>query len=640
MKSSLDEIVEKLNPDDVLNGKRENYLRNRVYANGLNDALSQGYTLQQAREFATFVMNNATTNFGRQVYHLQAIAESTPYFSAAINGKKSFWRMWAMDPVGISSRITGGLVMPTIALVGMSVGDPENRGIYQKIPEYQKNDNLVFVINKTVYSIPIPQEIGTLIAPFRQFTEYLYGANENDFWELMGSDALGFSPYDLKGFSTIDMNTMLDDPTLGDRIDRGFARLFSQMAPVPMKSAYMLATRTDPYTGKKLQDSSYWYWNEETGSTELMDYSQNAFASLVASTGLLGADATVWQKVFTGILGQTTTDVLDDIVTVFTKGWEKAGETTANNFLTGLGKPYSVGVYDPADTAWRQAVRQLTDEKNAILNNEKVKSTLTTLSQTSDPDKRKKLMSELQDYTNEFHQKVATMVKRLDSEYHGKLDRYKLGAVVQLLNFNTDPTWQTGTQYSSNLSQSGYYNGRTVAYQMMAQMGIQGAEDLSMLGYTVIDKGTGKPAVKYSLPTAILDFKYASVQQNDINQANIETAVKDADLWTKHTALKTQMDKLYSAKDYKSYEAVQINWNAEVAKTIAPYLSQMTPEAALNNTQVLNYLYPLIEVPYSWEKNNYGKSPSLGSRGNKKKAYYESWVKSMFNVNDKYKGQY
>ena len=82
-----------------------------------------------------------------------------------------------------------------------------------------------------------------------------------------------------------------------------------------------------------------------------------------------------------------------------------------------------------------------------------------------------------------------------------------------------------------------------------------------------------------------------------------------ANLWDAHESVKKQIDNIYNSKkkltnnDYANIEAIQINWNASrVAKTLAPYLAQMTPEAALNNTEVLNYLYPLIEVPGSWEK--------------------------------------
>jgi hypothetical protein len=156
MKNNLQKVVDKFDQiDDLTNGKREIYLRNRVYANVYTDAIANGSTIEQARIHAQFAMNNATTNFGRSLYHMQAIADSTPYFSAAINGTKSFWRMWSLDPVGITGRIMGGLILPTIFLTGASLGDPENREVYKNIPEYQKNGNLFFVINKQIVSLPI-----------------------------------------------------------------------------------------------------------------------------------------------------------------------------------------------------------------------------------------------------------------------------------------------------------------------------------------------------------------------------------------------------------------------------------------------------------------------------------------------------
>lgn len=228
VRNRFQEIVDKYNPEELLNGKRENYLRNRVYASNLNDAMKSGYSLEQARAYAEFAMNNATTNFSRQLYHMQAIADSTPYFRAAINGTKSFWRMWSLDPVGVTGRITGGLILPVMFLTGASLSTEENKKIYKNIPEYQKQDSLIFVFNGEVISAPIPQELSAIVAPFRQFVEYLNDSNENDFWELMANDVLGLSPYDLQGFSTIDMDKMVSDPTFFDRVNRGFSRLFSQ----------------------------------------------------------------------------------------------------------------------------------------------------------------------------------------------------------------------------------------------------------------------------------------------------------------------------------------------------------------------------------------------------------------------------
>lgn len=646
MQMSLNDWVEKLSPDRVLNGKRENYLRNRVFASSFNDALNGGYNLEQARAFATFAMNNATTNFSRQVYHLQSIAESTPYFSAAINGTKSFWRMWTLDPVGITGRITGGLILPTIALIGMSIADDESREIYRNIPEYEKSNSLVFLINKQKISIPIPQEIGTIIAPIRQFVEYLGDANRNDFWELMMNDALGFLPYDFQGFSTIDMDQMIEDPTIADRIDRGFSRLFSTMAPVPLKTMYMLGTGTDPYSGKKLRDVSYWYWNEETGSTELMDYSQQGMARIIASTGFLGANATVWQKVFSGVFGQTGTNIIDDLTALFMKGPDAALASATSNFSEALIKPFTGETYSIADSTWRRAVQELTDRKNSILMDERVKAINNQLKFEKDPEKRKKLLAERSNYTNEFYQAVASTCKRLESEYGGSFDRYKLGAVVQLLNFDTDSDWQSGSQYSSDVASNGYYDGRTVAYQMMNQMGISATGDFSVFGYIDMDRETGEPIMRYSTPVSILDYKYTSMAQSNLHQANIEAIIKEAGVKEAHDSVTKQINNLYAGKsklsnqDKANKEAIQINWNAQLAKTLAPYIVEMTPEAAINNTTVMNYLYPYIEVPDSWKINNKGKRVYLGSEGNAKKAYYESWVRSMFSVNDQHKGQY
>ena len=213
---TLKDKIKKLNPDNLVNAKREEYLRNRVYANNLQQALTEGYTLKQARIYAEFAMNNATINFGRQLYHLQSIAESTPYFRAAINGTTSFWRMWSLDPVGVSGRIFGGLIMPTIALISHSMADEDNRKVYESIPEWQKRESFVFVMNGEAISLPFPQEMAAVVAPFRQFVEHLYGVDKASFAELAFNDFLGFAPVDLTGFSTVDFNRLQGDPTLAD----------------------------------------------------------------------------------------------------------------------------------------------------------------------------------------------------------------------------------------------------------------------------------------------------------------------------------------------------------------------------------------------------------------------------------------
>lgn len=640
MQSRLQDFVDKHSVEDLLNGKRENYLRKRVYASNLNDAMKQGYTLQQARIYAEFAMNNATTNFARQLYHMQAIADSTPYFSAAINGTKSFWRMWALDPVGISGRIMGGLILPTMALVGASLMDEENRKIYKNIPEYDKENSFVFVFNGQAVSMPIPQELSAIVAPFRQFVEYVHEANENDFGELMFNDLLGFSPVDLKGFSTIDMNKMISDPTIFDRFNRMFSRIFSQIAPVPVKTAYMLATGTDPYTGKNLRDRDYMYWNEETGSVETMSYNQNAFASLIAELWGDDMSADLMEKIVSGVIGVTGSNLLDDITTLFTEGAGNAAMSLGENVTKQLTKPITVNVYDRADSDWKAAVRQLTSEKEAILNSKKMNTLNEKLSQTKDPAERKKLLAERQDLVDAFQQKVGDTIKRLEQVYEGTFDRQKLAAAIQLLNFNSNSAYQTGSQYSSDLATGQFWEGRDAAVHTLEQMGVIGTSDMSIFGYLTTDKD-GKPVVKYTSPIAIMDMDNQWTNQKDYHLANIKALASQNNLWERHEAVEDQINAIYaknklSDSDYDQIDAIYVNWNAEVMAALAPYVEAMTPEAAINNANVIDYLDSLIEVPGDYKKDRNGKwvtNAKLGN-GSANAAYIKNYIKNIFKVND------
>lgn len=642
VKTNFQKFVDKWNPEDLLNGKRENYLRNRVYAHSLNDAMKNGYDLEQSRVFAEFAMNNATTNFSRQLYHLQAIADSTPYFRAAINGTKSFWRMWAMDPVGISGRITGGLILPVMYLTGASLGNEENRKIYENIPEYQKQDNFIFVINGEIISAPMPQELSAIAAPFRQFVEYLHDTNKNDFWELMMNDVLGFFPYDLQGFSTIDMDAMIKDPTIFDRVNRGVARVFSQMAPIPLKSAYMLATGTDPYSGKSLRNPEYSYWNDETNSVETLDYNQNSFAKWFASLdfvkGWMSPDLA--EKVVSGVIGTTGSNLLGDITALFANGGGAMLNEAMRNAGESISGPFTIPQYDLTDAIWKRAVRELTAEKEAILNSTEMQTLNNKISQEKDPDERKKLFASRQNLVNEYQNKVGDIVRRLDSEYHGTFDAPKFSAVIQLLNFNTNAPYQQASQYASDLSSGLYYEGKDAAIQTMRDLGIDGVHDTSIFGYLTQDKN-GNVVMRYNSPIAIMDMANTWQNQKDYHLANVKALASQNNLWDKKDSVDAQIDAIYaksklSDSDYDAIDAIYVNWNAEVMSALAPYVNEMTPEAAINNSEVIQYLSSLIEVPGDYKKDKYGRyvtNSKLGN-GSASAAYIKNYIKNIFKVND------
>lgn len=634
MKGKVEKAYEKL--EDIMNNKRESYLRNRVYANNLASAMDKGYTLEQARTVAEFAMNNATTNFSRKLIHLQRVADSTPYLSAAINGSKSFWRMATLDPVGVVTRIMGGFVIPQMYLTATSLADENNRKVYENMPEYTKSENLVFVHNGIAMTIPIPQELAFIVDPFRQFMEGLYGANKNDFWELAANDILGAMPIDFAGFSTVDMDDMISDPTIFDRLGRGVSRVFSQVAPIPIKSAYMVATGIDPYSGKKLRDKSWVVWNDDTGDYETMDYNQGSFAKLVTSWLGNNANGAITEKVLSGIFGNTGMDVLDSIVATFQKvGGDADADPTEGlrSQLERIGSSLTGEDYSTLNSEWQRAIAELEDQRDSIMASKEMQDIQNKLGQDIDDTTRQKLLAKRKNLLADWQKSVSNVASRL-VEQGGTLDRYKFAAVAQLLNMNSVNGWVPANKYLQDLTSQNYYAGRAEAYKTMQEIGITGVDDYSIFGYTKYKDG--QPQVVYNSPTAIVSAGNLVMNASDVDRANIEAIIKKNDLYTQREEMYNQTNAIYNKKkltnaDYNQIDAIKMAFNNKALATLVPYLEKVTPEAITNNEQVMDILENIIQVPSSYEKVNNRNVSSGGGKLNKQQGFVRSYIKAVLN---------
>lgn len=594
MRTTTKNFADKL--DSIFNGKREEYLRNRVFMNALNTAMEQGHTYKESQAIATQMMQNATTNFSRSVFYLDSLAENVPYIKSAINGTTSFWRMFSLDPVGVTGRLAGGLFMPYTYLLGQSLSDPENAEIYANIPEYEKRDNLVFVVRGQKISIPIPQELGPIIAPFRHFVEYLWGAQKNNFWDLLGNDILGLSPIDLTGFSNVDVNLMTSDPTITDRLSRGTMRLISQMAPVPVKAAWIAMTQTDPYTGKRIADTSWTYQDPETGEEVPMGYNQGAFAEGLASL-LHNDNAALVSKVVSSVFGTTGEDVLDAL----------AGLVQGSDPLSSIGNNLVVPqfnnavsalyneTYDRTAQLWRQAIRELEIEKQQITESEEWKKLHSAMSQATNETALQKFRAQRQNMIDSFNQKVVDTAQRLQSIYGGTLDRTRLASITQLLNFSTNADFDQSNQYLQDLASEVYYAGSNQAVRTMQELGVRGATDYSIFGYFKRNSD-GSVGVKYNSPTAILDMRNTIYGAKDIELANIKSVLENAGI----TRGKMFSDEYYAAKTKAEKKAYKANWNKQVLRALAPYINSVGVDEIINNTEISDYLdqYIFVDNPY------------------------------------------
>lgn len=631
--NAIDAGTEKLGK---VNEMREQYLRRSVYMNGFYEALQRGETYEQALTSAQFVMNNATTNFSRLMVHGQRLQKTVPYLGAAINGTKSFWRIFAVDPVGVGSRLFGGAVFPMMAITANNMGDPANREKYMQFAEYEKDESIIIGVNGQFVKVPIPQEIAPILAPFRQMVEGMYGSDKHSFWELAVNDALGFSPVDLSGFYDLDFNDLAGDATFWDRTVDGTSKLVAQLLPPPFKSIVMRVTGKDPYTGKKI-DTRYSYYDEDSGSVQIMDSSQSAFAKVIA--GAFGGSAQLAEKITANIFGQTGLDILD-IVTSAAQAIVPGGEDGSltalpERVLTEATKPLTVQDYDRTQSAWNQEIRMLYDEKNEIINDEQgqYQKISQQINMAKSDEERTKLINQRKSLLEPWQKKVGTLVQRFQERYgESAFDRFRLASVISLLNPYENQAGLNAADRASEQEQ--YYSGRNEAIQTLIDMGCNGAGDTSMLGYITRDS-EGNIGIKYNTPLEILAAQNAWYKARDINLSKIQLALE-----TGANSIKNQRSAMWAelkaADSYDKKDDIRDAWNQKVIAAIYPYVQEMSADAIIGNDEIVKYLENYIEVPSYWEKvkNRYVSSGYDSKTGtyklNKNMGFIESYLRKVF----------
>lgn len=641
--SGIDAVAEKAGS---LNEFREKTLRNVSYANAFGTAMKRGYSVAQARTYATFIMNEATTNFTRMTNHLQALRDTVPYLGSAINGSKSFYRLLSMDPVGVVGRLVGGLIIPSTALAVYSLNDEENREVYKNIPEYEKENSIIFVVNGQVMSVPIPQEMGSFIAPFRQTVESMAGVSTNTFQQLAWNNILGFSPLELRGFADLDFAKLeTSNPGFFDRIGRGTSRLWSQIAPAPLKSGLEVVTGVDPYTGRKI-DTSYLDYDED-GNPIVKDYQSGVIAkglnSVLNSWGLK-TSAPVLQNVLSNIFGQASVDVLDFLTSLFeaipegglqwsmdTEALEKNQAYNPLYTLTQRVKaPISVDVYDEAQSAWKTEVTKLYNMKSEILRSDAWQKYLEAKRNADDSEKLKNIDASKKNLVENYFKAVKSSVENLQKNYGEQFTAAKYATVLSLLTME-EQTLDAGS-YGNYLNTEMYKAARAQAIQTMMRLGYQSAETADVLGKYVVNNN-GEITVKTYHPLAILqldDMSGAalSTQSNKQHYAVIRNLLNDGGAYGMREKYYSDVDSAYDEKDYDRVEQLMNDYNEKIIRIVAPYIGQYGAESVLQG-DVMDYLEDYIMVPSSFMGE--GKYYSSKTGLNKQQGYARNYIKAIFN---------
>lgn len=631
------------------NDWRETTLRNLSYQNGLTTALRRGYSLDEARTFATFVMNEATTNFSRMTNHLVSLKDTVPYFGSAVNGSKSFFRLLSMDPVGVTGRLIGGIIIPAIALTTYSLMDEKNKEVYKNIPEYQKEDALVFVVEGQIVSIPIPQELGSFVAPFRQMVEGMYGASTNTFAQLAWHDILGFSPVDLTGFANLDFAKLeTSSPGFLNRIGDGIARMWAQLAPPVLKSGLEVVTGVDPYTGKAI-DKAYLDYDAD-GNQIVKDYQSGELAkalnNMFRSWGLTSS-APVVQNILSNIFGVGSVDFADFLVSLATQvpngGW--AFSATERQLAMGEGynplyvigerltDPITMDAYNEAQSAWKTEVTKLYERKEQILNSKEWQEYVKTKQTTTDPEKLKNINASGKDIVRPYYETVRNVINNLQANYGEEFTAAKYATVLSLMTMDQQ-TLDSGS-YGNYLDKESYKTARSQAIQTMINMGFPSVSSSDILG-KFVTSNDGDIFVRTYSPLSILQLDDVSgssiyAQSNKQHYAVIRNLLSDGNAHEIREDYYNDVDKAYDAKDYDKVEELMNEYNEKIIRLIYPYIKEYTPESVLQG-DVMDYLEDYIMVPSSFMGK--GKYYSSKTGLNKQQGYARNYIKSIFHYGE------
>lgn len=597
-------------------GWRETFLRKSVFTSQYNMAIKSGMSAPEAKMWATRYAMDATTNFGRPFPIGNNWARNVPFLGAAFNGSKSFYRLLEIDPVGVSSRITFGLILPYTATLAESLSDPQNLAAYMKLPEYEKNDKLVFFYKGSKVTIPIPQELSGFFSPFRHMVEKAAGANDESWVNLITSDALGMLPLDMSGFvENIDANTLLaDDQNTGlwTHIRRGTEKMASSLMPPLVKSMYMAVSGKDPYTGRQI-NNSYTTLDDE-GNPVIMDSNQSEIAQLLSDSALgksAGLSASGAYEVLKNLMGRSTLAVLDGAVEVFT-GAVDDGEykkQTAKEWLEGrlneageqFMKPISgTKQYNMAASDWQRAINSLYDMRDKLITDDAFTAAFRTLqSEGASEEKKKGAMQTYKSILDNYEQKVVEATIALKAKYPKSYTTTRQAQIVSLLTLPTGLTYNE-TAYAQKLRNEEYYDAKAQALATFVQLGFP--EDVA--GETILGRGyydsNGHYKFKVYTPYEIqyiqdATFGRSSEFQAQVDQIMAENNISESDKWKAY----------YSASTKSERKKIMEEWNMNVIPKLAPIIQKYGIDMVLGNGKTRDKLTEYIYTSNPYKEKEY-----------------------------------
>lgn len=514
----------------------EGFFRNQIGQQSFIRNFKKSGDVDNALSRALFDTSNVTTNFSHVIGKFRWATSTVPYLSSAINGSYSFWRLFNLDPIGMTARITAGFMVPIMAITAWNLSSEENRETYENLDGWFKDGHIV-IVNPSggVLAFPIPDEIANYAGVARRLMEYTQDANPASIPSILAQGAFGFAPASVGGY-------FRDDGTFD--FVRGTGQLLSGIMPQVFTTTYELLWQQDLFTG---QDLSGYDWINKTFNT-LCNVLGSGFKNAINSLGMLfGAS----EDDLIGLSYQNT--IARDL---FGMGFHAA----RNQFMEIVGKPAKLD--ENGNMTKASGLFKENEELKA-----KIKALDSKIATSSDEDKAA-LEQQKQDLIDNFTNKVSNAMDKYQRMFSvtGGLEAWQKNRLIQLLTLGDGYSSASSDSYQSADASQAFLNERSLGIQRYNQLGLPA-------GPTQDDILSGDNSIE--LQAAINKFYGTSKQATqDYKNAVEKSGLKDIRnrFYEAMQTIYDQADEQGISPDYDLIERIQARYLQAVDNVLAPII--------------------------------------------------------------------
>ena len=524
----------------------EGFFRNQIGQQSFVKNFKRTGDVNKALGSALLDTSNATTNFSHSIGNLKRATSTIPYLSSAINGTVSFWRLFNVDPIGVTARIVGGFMIPVMAITAWNLSSEENRAVYETLPEWYRQGHLVMVDPQgNVIAFPLPEELQQFSGTARKLIEFTQDATPFALPTIAAQGAFGFVPFEIDGF-------FADDGSIN--VGRGIGQMLSGIMPQAFTTIYELAAQEDLFTGQDLSNMEWWNQMINAGTNMF----GTGFKNVVNSIGIMCG---VPEKTLVGYSFQN--NLARDL---FGMGFNAARD----QFNAIVGNPNKV-----TEDGKEIKATGLFAENEEL--QRKIKALDTKIATATD-DEKKEYEEQKKKLTDDFINRVSNLMNNYQRLFQvtGGLQQWQKARLVQILTLGNSYSSANDDSYQAASSNQAYLDERGLAIQRYQQIGLPSGPTQENLA------GTDS----FDIQAAVGRFYGVSKQATqDFKNAVENSGMKDVkdEFYNVMQQIYDAADEQGAKPDYDLIERIQARYLQMVDATLIPLINRYGINILNNN---------------------------------------------------------